>query len=123
MEVFDAYTVRKTLPRLVVAAIGITLSWQLMQFLVELTNAIGYGIRFLIYQPFVNNSELNTTKHGGGAAAANLLLIGGFFLLGPIGMLSFVGTAAIGVIVAFLTLVVREIIIIAAVALPGCKVS
>lgn len=124
MEVFDAYTVRKTLPRLVVAAIGITLSWQLMQFLVELTNAIGYGIRFLIYQPFVNNSELNTAVlGGGGAAAANLLLIGGFFLLGPIGMLSFVGTAAIGVIVAFLTLVVREIIIIAAVLVSPVAIA
>ncbi|MFO0781965.1 MAG: hypothetical protein U0524_03720 [Candidatus Saccharimonadales bacterium] len=123
MEIFDAYTVRKTLPRLVVGAIGITLSWQLMQFLVEFTNALGYGIRYLIYQPFLDSGIDTAVLQGGGKAAVGLLGLSGFFLLGVMGMMSFVATAAIGVIVAFLTLVVREIIIIAAVIISPIAIA
>ena len=115
MEVFSPYAIKKTMPRLLIGAIGITLSWQLMQFLVEFVNALGYGIRYLIYQPFLTAGINTATLEGGGKAAVGLLTLGGFFALGVMGMLSFVATAAIGVIVALLTIVVREIIIIACV--------
>ena len=51
-ELFDAYTIKKTLPRILVAGIGITLSWQLLAFFVTFSNALGIGVRALIYSPF-----------------------------------------------------------------------
>lgn len=45
MEILDAYTIRKILPRILIAAIGITLSWTLMNFAVTLANNLGFGVR------------------------------------------------------------------------------
>jgi hypothetical protein len=112
-EFIDAYTIRKVLPRLIFAAIAITLSWQLMQFFVTLTNDLGYALRFLIYKPFaaagLNN---NGALAGGGIFAAGLIGVVAIAALGVFGLLSFAATAALAVAVAFLTLLVRQIIII-----------
>ena len=51
-EFFDAYTIKKVLPRILVAIIGISLSWWLLEWLAELTNDLGVGVRSLIYFPF-----------------------------------------------------------------------
>ena len=56
MEILDAYTIRKILPRILVAAIGLTLSWTLMRFFVQFTDDLGFGIRNLIEFPFRNLS-------------------------------------------------------------------
>jgi hypothetical protein len=111
MEILDAYTIRKVLPRLVFAAIAITLSWELMRFFVELTNAIGFGIRYLIYAPF---EQLNTNINlgGGGGFAVDLATSAAISAMSIVGLLSFAATAAIAVFVAFLTLVIRQLLII-----------
>lgn len=108
-EIFDAYTIRKVLPRLLIAAIGITLSWPLMMFFINLTNDLGYGVRQLIYAPFSGLKD----ELGGGAQ-----FIGAFFgvgsailLLGFAGLLSFVATGALAVAVAFLVLILRQMVI------------
>lgn len=111
-EVFDAYTVRKMLPRLLVVAIGVTLSWELMQFFVQLTNEIGYGIRFLINQPFASAGIDQLSLDGNGRFAIGLIGAGALAALGPLGLLSFAATAGLAVFVAFLTLMLREIAII-----------
>ena len=51
-SVVDAYTVRKTLPRLLVAAILINLSIYIVAFAVDVTNIVGRGIEALIEAPF-----------------------------------------------------------------------
>ncbi len=112
-EFLDAYTIRKVLPNLLMAAVGITLSWQLMQFFVQLSNDLAFGIRFLIYQPFVG---FNDPILGGGARAmGSLLAIGALTALGWIGLLSFLGTAALAVFVAVLILILRDLLIIMAI--------
>lgn len=111
MEVLDAYTIRRALPRLLVAAIAITLSWPLMEFFVVLSNDLGYGISALISQPFsgvVASFSLNGTN-GLFTSLAGAVALG---TLGVFGLLSFIGTAAIAVIIAFLVLVVRQLVII-----------
>ncbi len=116
MELLDAYTIRKMLPRLLIAALAITLSWQLMEFFVTLTNDIGYGIRQLIYFPFTrpgSGLSSNIKNLGGGTGAATGLLAGiGLAAFDFFGLLAFAGTAALAVFVAFLFLILRQVLII-----------
>jgi hypothetical protein len=112
LELLDAYTVRKVLPRLIFAAIAITLSWQLMQFFVELTNALGYGVRWLIFQPFVRAGISQISLSGGALVATNLVTGAAIIALSVFGLLTFAATAALAVLVAFLTLIARQLLII-----------
>lgn len=112
-EFFDAYTLRRLLPRLVIAAVAVTLSWQLMQFLVAFTNALGFGVGYLIEAPF-KDSGLNTEiLEGGGRVVALFLAIGAFMFYGPMAMLSFTVTAALAIFMVFLVLILRQMVIIA----------
>lgn len=112
LEFFDAYTIRKLLPRLLVAAFAITLSWQLMQFFVTFTNALGFGIRYLIYQPFVSAGFDQLTINGDGATVGGLIGIGALGALGVFGLLSYAVTGLLAVLIAFLVLILRQLIII-----------
>lgn len=110
LEILDAYTIRKVLPRLLIATIGIALSWQLMDFFVTLTNDLGFGIRYLIEQPFVG---INTSIHLSLAQSGAVLIptiVG--VAMGVFGLLTFVGMAALAVLVGFATLILRQIAII-----------
>lgn len=121
-EILDAYTIRKTLPRLLIAMVFIALSWDILEFLVGFSNDIGNGIRALIYMPFgstLTDFQLDNSGTDGGsadfeAAQGTVLtaMIMSMLLLGPLGILSFGLTALLSVVVAFLTLVVRELIIV-----------
>lgn len=51
-EAFSAYTVKKALPRMVIAIIFITLSWYICQLLIGFTNVVGTGVGGLVTQPF-----------------------------------------------------------------------
>jgi hypothetical protein len=110
-EFLDAYTVRKALPRLLVAAIGITLSWALLRFFVVLTNDIGFGIRALIYAPFSGFTD-SINLGGSNDWAISLATAGAITIMGIFGLLSFVATAAVALFVGFIILVLRQIIII-----------
>ncbi|HEX8227374.1 MAG TPA: hypothetical protein VF572_05915 [Candidatus Saccharimonadales bacterium] len=107
----DAYTIKKIFPRLLIAIIGIALSWELMRFLVILTNDLGIGVRQLIYFPFKDME--NNMILGGGAVASMALITGtAIAALSIVGLLSFVLTAALAVLVAFLVLIVRQLVIV-----------
>ncbi len=109
-EILDAYTIRKVLPRFLIVAILINLSWPLMQFFVQLTNDLGYGIRWLIYSPF---SDLKASSLSGGGDFAITVVAGGAIVaLGTFGLLSFAVTGALSLFVAYITLVLRQILII-----------
>lgn len=109
VEILDAYTIKKVLPRLLFAAIAITVSWAAMKFLVTLSNDAGEGIRYLIYSPFEGVTEL------GGLGFTGLLVgivSGGAFLaLGVLGMLSFAATALLAAAVAFGVIIFRELLV------------
>lgn len=51
-EVFSAYTIKKALPRMIIAIIFITLSWYICVFLVNFFNVIGGGLTNLVTAPF-----------------------------------------------------------------------
>ncbi|MDB5169982.1 MAG: rane protein of unknown function [Candidatus Saccharibacteria bacterium] len=111
-EIFDAYTVKKTLPRILFAGIAISLSWQFLQFVVTLSNGLGIGIRALIYQPFLSSGidgvALGSKEFGVGA----VLGLGGLAVFGALGLLSFVGTALLAILIAFIVIVIRNIVVI-----------
>ncbi len=112
-EVFDAYTIKKVLPRMIIAVIGIALSWELVQLMVQISNDLGVGIRYLIYAPFVGlakNGGITINQTGSSALA----IISGVSLLGLglIGLLSFALTAALAVIIGFALLTFRQIFIV-----------
>lgn len=110
-EFIDAYTIRKVLPRLLAMSIIITLSWPILRFFVQLSNDLGFGVRALIEYPFRGSS--NTIALNGGETAAVYLSTGAAMLaLGPMGLLSFVATAVLAAFVAFLVLVIRQIVVI-----------
>lgn len=124
MEILDAYTIRKMLPRVLIAAVAITLSWVLMNFAVTLSNNLGFGVRDLIIAPFHNlSSVINFNFVSGsdaGSTALNFLLGGAagvaaipiWIAAGGIGvLLSYVATAGLAVLVAILVLILRQIAI------------
>jgi len=108
MEVFDAYTVRKVLPRLLVAVIGISLSWPLMRFVVEFFDTLGLDIREIMYSPFVG---IGGTVSAGVGLLSYLGIGATIFIMGP-ASLTFLLTAMLAAFVGFIVLVVRQIAIV-----------
>lgn len=116
---FDAYTVKKVLPRLVIAVILIQLSWFIFSGMIFLTESIAYGIEALIYAPFGNAQDFTFealfTSIGGsdiqvlfysliaaGAAVASFGGSIGFFAL----------IALLALFVGVLTLLIRRILLV-----------
>jgi hypothetical protein len=120
MEILDAYTIRKTLPRLLVAAIGITISWPVMSFMLQVSDDLGFGVRHLIYAPFSALGGGIDLTFGGNVgttfftvASGSLAAVPVWIAFGGLGaLLSFAATGALAVIVAILVLILRQIAII-----------
>lgn len=114
---FDAYSIKKIMPRLLAAVIGVSLSWELVNILISLTNNLGFGIRALIYTPFGGASAVEAPfvlSNGESFLSSSGLLIGGAVVgigLGLFGLLSLAATAALAVIIAFAVIIFRKILI------------
>jgi hypothetical protein len=108
-DFLDAYTIRKTLPRLLIAAIGISLSWPLMEFVVGFFDTLGFSIRSLIYAPF---RSLETNGISIGVGIASYLVVGGAALILGFASLTLVLTAVLALLVGFVILLIRQIAII-----------
>lgn len=131
---FSGYEIRKIIPRLVVAAILINVSYIICAAAVDLSNIAGYGVNSLFENVRDNilpgssaGSEVNWTSvttwvlaGGAGAVAGGLVLnsaIGGaagglWFMLAP-----FLLGAALLVMVTFLILAARQAIIVIAIVI------
>jgi len=110
-EIFDAYTIRKIMPRLLIAAIAISISWYLLEFLCNLTNDLGQGIRTIIYYPFRNISASGSGLTTGAELVGDLALGAAGLALGVGGLLSLIATAALAAFVAFAVLIIRQLVI------------
>lgn len=125
-EFISAYTVKKALPRLVLATIFIALSSQLLFFLVDLTNVVGNGISGLVLGGLLNNSSgtLQSILNPGQAAGTTVLFAavgaGAAIVIGPaiIGiLLSYALVAFVVLFLAFAILAVRQVLILVLVIL------
>jgi hypothetical protein len=108
--VFDAYTIKKILPRILIGVIGISISWYLCKFAIEVANDLGVGVRSLLYGPFqgLNNATIDQRVVSLLGVGGGVAVIG----LGVVGILSFMLTALLAVIIAFAILVFRQILIL-----------
>ncbi len=117
----DSYTAKKVLPRLLAAAILINLSIYIVALAVDITNVVGGGLGQLITAPLQGNGAFKIQPDGvtqGAIAAfgATGLLVGGF-ALGVTGiallMVGLIITGAIAMVGIFVTLILRQTIIMA----------
>lgn len=119
----NAYTLKKVIPRLVIAIIAIQLSWFLFTQLIHLINLTAYSIEGIIYAPFGGADQLGlsnilSSASGGGSnglfftglivaaggAAAAALTVGGIFALAL--------TAIFGLFLGFFLLMIRKVLIV-----------
>lgn len=120
LEIIDAYTVRKLMPRLVVALIGVVLSWPLMSFLITFFNDIGTWTRSILLFPFNGiESEFSKPEHAGIAVFEWMLIpagiVGGLIggaLIGWVGVLSLIAAIAFALLIGLVVLAARQLIII-----------
>ncbi len=124
---FDAYTIKKMLPRLVIGVILIQLSWPIFSWVVNTVDDLGVGLADLIYQPFGGAKALDlntimgpfTNSVAGGTSVVlfNWVGIGALAVFGvvaPFIVLGMILTVLVAIFVGFLTLLFRKILIILA---------
>lgn len=109
---FDAYTVKKVLPRIVGAVILTTFSWQIAKLGVAISNYAGQGVGTIISTPFSNleNSNINSLGGGTGLIGIGVALLQGVDLFV---VFSLAMTAFAAVLIAFFTIAFRNILIMA----------
>jgi hypothetical protein len=124
MDIFDAYTVKKVLPRLVIAAIGITLSWPILKFIIVLFNDLGVWAHDIIMYPFQDLAN----NAGASIVTAGTLAVTGFLgylilFLGPLGTAALLGTIALGLLIGLLVLALRQMVILIAVLMAPLAIA
>ena len=118
MQFFDAYTVRKVLPRLLIAVIAITLSWPILQFIFTFFNDLGSWMQDIILQPFQAAAQGNANK-GIAGATGWATVIGASMLgstaylaaIGPLGIASLMGTILLALLVGWVVLTIRNVVL------------
>jgi hypothetical protein len=122
--VFDAYTIRKVLPRLVIAVIVIQISWPLFVWTINLSNDAGQGIADILYAPFGGSSKMTLSGLVGDAGVISptqfslftILTVGGggaaAVLLNPFGVAAMAISAVAAVFIAYIVLIFRKVLII-----------
>lgn len=124
----SAYTVKAALPRMIIATIFITLSFDIMVFAVDLVQAVGVGIQNIILHPFGLNSEATLDRiipPTVGGAMADWGILGALFGAGVVGaigvgggmaliwtVLGIFGTLTLWLLVVFMLLLLRQVLII-----------
>lgn len=114
LDIIDAYTVKRTLPRLAIAVILITLSFDLMQFGISIINSIGAGVKGIILQPFPGLSDRTFDYYFDASLQAGTLIAGGAAFLA--GVLSF-GVLLPILFIMFLTILMGFLVLVARQAL------
>ena len=125
LDFVDAYTIRKVLPRLLVAMIGMALAWPLMKFAVTLFNDLGLGLDSTI-------GALSDTGQGGdigmGSAITKNILeaVAGVAIvtsLGVMGILSLLWTVALALFLGLIVLSIRQVVIILCIVLAPFAIA
>ncbi len=115
---FDAYTVKKVLPRLAIAVILIQLSWFLTTGAIFLTNKIAFGIGGLMYGAFGGTEQFALEELLSNTSDSSITTIGTTVLFTVVGtafgggVIAIAGFIIIAVLVAFLSLALRRAILI-----------
>jgi hypothetical protein len=133
LEMFAAYTVRKALPRIILAAIGMALAWPILLFIITFFNDIGYWTQTLITEAakVPNASDpgtaFTTAMEGigavtGGTVVAGALIVGAA-IAGAAVIISLLGTLLLALFVGFLILTIRQLVIIVCLILAPLAIA
>jgi hypothetical protein len=117
----SAYTVKKALPRFIIAGMFILVSWEITGFLITFFTNIGVGMKGLILAPFdIEGTGLTAVFDPNAAQAVGqwsflaFLGIGILFSSAVLAIvLSFLSSAGLILLLVFLVLVAREMLILA----------
>ena len=127
LEIMSAYTVKKVLPRLIIATIAMQLSWFIFTLLIQFSNAIGWGIYSLLTNAFQSQDIIDilgkTGNTAGEQAIAQTAGVGIVAALGfsasalaGSGVALTVALSSVGVIISILlaifTIIIRRMLII-----------
>lgn len=117
----DAYTIKKVMPRLLIATIGLALSWYLIGFVVGLFNDLGGLVQNIILQPFIQNmpsSQMNGFEVTGSvlagiftAALGGTAIFAWTAISAPGALLALVGTTVLALFIGLLVIGLRTVII------------
>ena len=126
LQIVDAYTVKKVLPRLVIAVIGVSLSIYIVAILVDFFNVLGSSIDELFKSIITDNGQfvIDYSDVGDSNAAAAVgvglisgsaygLLSGGIFTGSALFTLSVLVPAVLALLLVLFTLVIRQAVLIA----------
>lgn len=118
---FDAYTIKKMLPKLVIGVLLIQISWPVFSWVINIVDDIGVGLADIMYAPFggANALDLKSVMAPFGTEAVTfnwvgILALGVFGIVAPFIVLGLILTVLVAIFVGFLTLLFRKIIIILA---------
>jgi hypothetical protein len=113
-EFVSAYTVKRALPRLVIAAIFISISYPVCVFLIELFNAIGAGTKGLLTAPFAaaHGTKSLTLETLFSQSAFQALIVLPTIAAALILLIFFGGTLLLFAGLGFLVLLLRQMFII-----------
>ncbi len=120
---FDAYTIKRVMPRMLFAVVFISISWSVLRIMIEFTNIAGVGVRNLIETSFGSESFGNITFNNGSMLIGNLTMAAMGLSLGFLGMLSLLGTALLGVLIAFVVLAMRQMVIVMLIVLAPVAIA
>ncbi len=115
----DAYTVKKSMPRMFASVIFIVLSWWICTTLIDFSNIVGSGVLGIMTGPFGGKASSLTTMmapSAAGAGAQGLAILGvGLAVLNPptlMALLSYLGVAALVMIIAFVIMILRQLFVV-----------
>lgn len=116
LQILDAYTIKKALPRLLVAIILISISWELTKFLITTVNYLGGWTSDIILAPFKEAAaaenagkvvELLLGSLGAGVGVVAYVAVGP----GIFGVLSMLLVAVVGALIGLAVIGLRTMII------------
>lgn len=116
LNFLDAYTIKKVLPRIVIAVIAISLSWPLMKFAINLSNAVGQDVGAIITKPF---NTISLGNNNGFTAAMTVATTTGAvaaYLAGP-AVLTLAITALLAIGIGLGVLIFRQVLVMLLVVL------
>lgn len=96
VQFLDAYTIKKALPRLLIAVVFIAISWELLLFATTFINDLGRWIQDILLEPFSGANSITLTKLlQGSAALGGTAVVGGAIGVVYLATLGFMGTATL----------------------------
>jgi len=129
-DIVDAYTVKKVLPKIGIALIGMALAWPLLKLVIGGTNDLGIALGTFM-KDLAGSSASSAATNGsdvinliatgtlGGGAAVGILAIS----LGGWGLLSLVGTVILALLIGLAVIAFRQLLIVMLVLLAPLAIA